>query len=827
MQYLYLFFLLCFSSLVYSREVGDVADFIFADLYIDKQLFPEGTELITPDYDHYFISQANLNTLLTSELTIDFSSKKVSGQLWGETVNFSVDEESIVTLDGEPHIRTDQLSQLNIASTFNARTQVLIVDTQQRHPKSLEKKREERKLILTAMNKKRANQVVLKDQYQWYTAPYVDVQLSASQSKHNTNSTAYVTINQDLAHHQANIVLTESNQDQLNGKLLLTRELSDKIEYQVGDLQGISGVLLDSSGGGLGIQYGTQHSATGKPLIIEGHAEPGSDVELYRNDALFDLVRVNDSGQYRFRPLQIYNSEHSYHLMIQHPDGRRERREVMTQAKSGYNAGQWYPTLTAYTTKASVLRKTRFNPEEKYINPQFNYVLTDQDEINFGKEWLHNLRKKKSLYYLGWERIGQPGKAKWHVKAGKDEHWYYDFKWLKPLSEVHNVSLSAQKGVGLFGSEKINTLSYELNLSDWQASSSFGLSRINKVQFKSLDTYLSYRSGSGSLAGSFGHIEGGDSREQSYSLIGSLSGNWGRARLNWNKTQGLFELNTLALSYAHQFAGYYGTLQLRRSLSERRNVSSLTLSKTFDSLAISANAAYHEASGWQFGLSCSFSFYGPSPLNTMTSQSARNNSALKIRAFYDRNSNQRFDASEPYLPHVTIMHNGNEADMLEQGDEKTLLYLPGNRPATLEIEHNEMGALYLQPEFGLIEANLHPGANQTLDIPFHLQFEAEGLIILMNKNGEEADISGRIPIALTRLTSGEKTVLYTEPDGFFFFDKLKQGAYHLEISPDYIEDKALTCDPCQLSFTLNEQSEQLVVLDDLRLIPNDIADPVH
>lgn len=827
MQYLYvLFFLLSFyCSHTSAREVGDIADFVFADLYVDQQNFPEGAELITDNYEDYYLSQNNLNALLVSHLTIDPTGNRLSGEIWGEQIDIELDEAHWVTLDGEPHIRLDVLLALGIESDFNTRTQVLVFDTRERHPSSQEKKREARKNILAAMQRKRANQLVLNDQYQWYTAPYVDVQLSASDSKQNSSASAYVSVNQDLAHHQAQIILTDSDNDKRNGRFQLSRTLTELSEYQFGDLQGLTGALLQAGGSGLGVQYGATHSSASKPLIIQGYAEPGSDVELYRNDVLFDLVRVTANGQYRFRPLQVFNSNHSYHLMIQSPDGKRVRRAVSHQAHSGYKPGQWYSNLTAYTTKASILKKRRFNPQEKYLNSQLNYVVSAQDEINLGGEWLENTRQKTFLWYLGWERANRSTDAKWSLKAGGHEQFHYDLKWLTPLSTTQTLSLASQRGYGQFGKENINTLNYEQTFNRWQLSSTLGLSQINQLHYKSIDGYLSYQADSGSVSTNVSQIRGDDAHEQQYSMIGSLFGNWGRARFNWNKSTGLFEQHSLALSYANQFSGYHGSLQLRRSFTQRRNTTSFSLSKTFDAMAVNASATYHESNGWQFGLSCSFSFYGSRPLSTISSQSGRQSSSVKLRAFYDRNNNQRFDEQDQYLPDIAVMMHGNKVDTVPHPQARTVLHLPANRPVTLEVEHNELDVLYLQPQFGLIEADLHPGAQPIVDVPFHLQFEAEGIISLRNADGKLADLTGRVALQLTRETSGEQTIIYTESDGFFFFDKLKQGKYHLEVSSHYLAQKALTCDPCQLRFTLDENSEQLVILDDLTLFPTPSEQP--
>ncbi|MCF2908550.1 hypothetical protein L1285_09450 [Pseudoalteromonas sp. DL2-H2.2] len=67
MQYLFVLLLLLslHSTYTSAREVGDIADFVFADLYVDQQNFPEGAELLTHDYEHYFLSQDNLNALLS------------------------------------------------------------------------------------------------------------------------------------------------------------------------------------------------------------------------------------------------------------------------------------------------------------------------------------------------------------------------------------------------------------------------------------------------------------------------------------------------------------------------------------------------------------------------------------------------------------------------------------------------------------------------------------------------------------------------------------------------------------------------------------------
>ena len=67
---------------------------------------------------------------------------------------------------------------------------------------------------------------------------------------------------------------------------------------------------------------------------------------------------------------------------------------------------------------------------------------------------------------------------------------------------------------------------------------------------------------------------------------------------------------------------------------------------------------------------------------------------------------------------------------------------------------------------------------------------------------------------------------YTEPDGFYVLDRLKAGQYKLVIDHEFMTEKNINCEPCELRFSTDDAEEHLLFGDVVTLTENPVVKPL-
>lgn len=813
-----LFFLLIFSYFPYFVS-GAETDYLFVDLYVDGQPFPEGTELVTFDYQTYFISLTALNLTMHSEINWISQEKILSGNLWAKPFNFKPEFE-ITKSDGELLIPIKALSQIEIDPDFDERRQLINFDTRGKHPVIEQKKLEQRKKIIALMASKQANSLDVTADYHTATIPYIDMQLSANFSEKSRGHSLYTNLSQDLAWHQAKIVANKSRGSKFNGEALFQRKVSDVYQYQFGDLRSLSGRLIETAGRGLGFHFGNVLGDNSNLLKIDGFAESGSEIELYKNDVLFDLIVVGESGFYKFKPIEVFSSNSQYHLIVQHPDGRREKKIIGNTVRQLQKVGTWQPSLRVSDSSKSILYKPHTNTfSGKYFNPEFQYALTEESIFGLGYESIQGVKNNQNVAYSSYDYTASPSDTSWNIKFGGSDKVFYEFNWRLPIGTKleSQLAFNSQQKYIQNKKEQFNSFSYDYIGQSFQLNSAVAMAHVENERYISKSMEASYNSGKASFSANIDNISGKSEREEQYSLISSYSSRWGRVRAIWRKTSGFSSQQALTLSYSKMYEGYYLSAQHQVPLHKRKKKTSLSISKSFSSSSVAINASHTEQLGWRVGFSTSFSFYGTNPFKTLSNQTGRNSGTLSIKGYNDLNNDKVHGPDEPLIDGLSITLHGNPFTEVPLENGKRLLYVPANRRVKLKIEQHEADDHFLKPEFGFIETTIHPGSNISVEIPFYQQFEIEGLVTVFNSAGEELSNSGRVPIEFKMKYSDKIHTYYSEPDGFFFFDGIKSGKYTISIPNEYLKQRNLRCDPCRTEIELDRHTEQFVLLEDFNL----------
>lgn len=255
----------------------------------------------------------------------------------------------------------------------------------------------------------------------------------------------------------------------------------------------------------------------------------------------------------------------------------------------------------------------------------------------------------------------------------------------------------------------------------------------------------------------------------------------------------------LDFDLVHQFEPRSIGLTVDRSLSEtialRIGVGhSLTGDKTtniaasttfrlrFADLQIGADYSIPK-NDWRIGARLAFSML-QDPLSgryRFTEPGAAAGGNLAMRAFIDRNGNDRMDPGEEPVPGIIISGAGAEVTTNAKG-EALVTGIGASTTAQLRVNLNDIDFPYVSTPPQVIELNPRPGAVTRLDYALKPTGEVLLRILMRDANGRRIGISA-VDVVLTR--PGAPPVRgRTEFDGSVLFDKITAGAYTVSLDPD-------------------------------------------
>lgn len=166
--------------------------------------------------------------------------------------------------------------------------------------------------------------------------------------------------------------------------------------YTFGDINTVSSSLI--GGGALeeGIRV-SNHPLTGVTsstyTIIRGNAQPGWDIELYRNEVYVDIRHVGTDGLYDFGNVDLYGGDNDFKLLFFGPHGelREEHQKVGVNPLSvGNRKGYWDFSLSRNGTttfqnlyKHGTYAQNAFTGEP-HFGATYEYGLGKLGTANFG-----------------------------------------------------------------------------------------------------------------------------------------------------------------------------------------------------------------------------------------------------------------------------------------------------------------------------------------------------------------------------------------------------------------------------------------------------------
>ncbi|CAM3933627.1 hypothetical protein [Pseudoalteromonas byunsanensis] len=824
-----LFFILLNLLITRSGEAQEYLDFIFADLKIDNRLVSGEVELITRDYENFYLSLQSFNEHLACELILDMNSGLLTGKFWDEEVNKTLSPELFMLEEDEPFVSIRLLAVLSIEYEFNHAKQWLRIITNDMHPRTKELIAQERKKLIAAIKERKASLLVKENEYRAFTAPNMDVNLALKHQK-DAGYYAYAQLTQDLLYHQADIQMSQSDNNELTGEAVFSRKLHMHrvpMSYKFGDVRASQATLSQNVSKGVGLYFGQDERRSQKlQENVSGYIIPGTEVSLFQNDYLLDFVVARDDGFYEFKGLNFRDHRAVYRIRFNYPDGRVEERAISKPSWQGLREGQWTPEFLYVDSSESLLKTYGAKNERKFAMANATYIYSKSTLLRGGLEWSDSEQQSNLIPFTDIEWRDDTGSL-FTSKLGYSDQLIYEGQ-LNINSNNHAVYLQNSKrdmedsivrsrSVGYIYTGEV----FKFDSRYYDASSSGFNAQEQGVEFK-----LGYSAKGHSHYISWNNQVSGFSADK-VSFVSSYNSSWGALNLSLSREFYERKADQFMLSYNKYWQGYNFSTSVRYAPERKDTTTKFRLSKSLESVSLSFSLSNSTAGESVATLNFSFSFHGKAPLKTLSSSSYRRGSVVKNWAFLDSNYNGMWDGelSEPILNGVKLKASQQRPKEFVSEEQSHMVGVDVYDPTIFHVDAESLDNPFLIPVFPTVQLESHPGGVIDVALPFQQVFEAEGEVIKFNAQGKQERNSGFVPLEILTL-EGEQSSLReysTEHDGFFIIDRLQKGQYLLTVPEQYLRDHNLECENCQQVIDTQMADDYIFFLEPIKLIPKAIA----
>lgn len=824
--FLLLLLLLCGKS--------QAEEFLYLEPFMDMRGFDGEVEVYTEDMEALFVSLESLKEVLKVELSIKngritgwffYQNNPVEGDLnqgWVKIKDkqYTLGGRDIIEVEEQYFIATKVLEKwLDIKVQVEINRLLINFDTQGRHPYFESMKRKSRYGALDMLKTQEQAVSVIDNQYQWFSWPYSDLQINHTMGQNQQTSGVLGSVF-DLSGHAIDLLASHNN-GLTSYRMTARREGSwqdNHFHYEVGDVFFPAGKFLRGSfsGRGLAIHGNPLSRNYSRNFIVEGL--PGWEVELYRDDQLIDYSQLDELGQYQFEGIDISAGQNSYKAVMYGPNGEiREQHFNFNVSNMGLYKGKWLPELYLIDPDVPTLGDTtRQSSFGRTAVGRLNYGLTNN--INLGVGMINDFDDAdKQTAFVEMLYISKTQVLDLGVGA-------------PTISDdlSHSLDYSINTGIGTFQLSNYNAYLYE------QTAFQKGSTARWRHNIKRLDMSLGYSTldqgsqTSNQIDGSFGvqledtqlSSQFGFSDNDNYNISTVARLRLGeqlvQLRGEYGKSQGQTRQQIFG-SWRKQFGLH--SVNINASYQPRSNNHNFTaeVSSQFDYIRFGARLRHDPQQKFTLALTMSTAFAWDAPWSSLSRNSYNQAARVKVRTYKDNNDNQQFDSGDTPLSGVKFVTSQKLKSVKDTQGNHTLYGLPSYRPQYLEINTDQLDDPFVSPQKDKFQLTSHPGGEVHIDIPFYDIYEVEGDIQILQPDGNVKG-KGVVPIYLVKngqiIQEGK-----SEYDGYFLFDKVMPGQYHVVIAAHWLEKKGLVVrEDVELKLNLDSNSDSMVTMEPIVLI---------
>ena len=590
---------------------------------------------------------------------------------------------------------------------------------------------------------------------------------------------------------------------------------------QLGDVSTKTSRLAQGSVQGRGILF-TNASHKKKvnfdSLTVEGIAEPGWEVELYRNNQLLGFQVVSDLGEYRFEDVQLNYNQTTIKVVLYGPQGQIETREEV------------------YNISRDMLRPGETTYEVGIIDAERNLIPVGDENVVRESGFARNLSVEHGLSSrvtafgslndlptdIGNQRFATLGlkfslfDALGAVEAYRslDGGSAIDFNFSRVFMGT-NVNLRAallndfeSDIVGYGDDADVVKIRASANRSFRLPFGSLGLNLATNYERRKNGTYFTDFDTGQNL--SFNKFRFSNNTSSNFGVLGHQS-TTGRFNMYYNHSLDWrfraavdyrlypfkqIDRTSAELRYRNQ-NGLTAALDTEYNVQTTGKKFGAQLGYDFGTFDSSIDLDWQQENGVRALLRTRFSLapYGLNSKYIYDSKNLSNNSALNGRVFYDNNYDGIFSEGDEWAADALIKIDRSRSK--PSAGDGVASYI-GPEKLEYETVSLDLGGVenpYIIPAQSEFKTILRPGTAQQFDFPIVRTGIVEGNVY---------DHEGPIPSIGVQLVDSQNQMVgetKTAFDGYYSFEYVRPGDYTVRIDPEITQ---VSIPPRSVSVTSEE-----------------------
>lgn len=538
---------------------------------------------------------------------------------------------------------------------------------------------------------------------------------------------------------------------------------------------------------------------------VEGDALPGSEVELYFNDALYDYQEITQNGQYRFLAPLTYGSSR-LRLRIYDPAGGVREQTRRIQVPFNYlptgelnyhiNAGRVDNPIFGSTQRSNILQGDVAygisNWLTQKVGVEYLDEFSDQTPLFYSttsarllEQYLVSFDVAPTAFYRASASAIYASSASWDV-----EYSYYDNSGIyNILGNDHEIFgniflpfslFNRPSNIRLVGNHSITP---STSRTRYSVDLNTRMDRLN-LRFR----YSDNQSGPFVLQPSLGSELSTSATyfvSRSAKLPRAMQGMFLRGELSYNPN--LTELNQIDLQVSRSIFEN-GRIQASASRNFIGNFNLLSLGLTIDFKATrTTSTARSTRNGASFSQNVlgSIGFDDQNKKVIFANRQQVGRSATSVRLFVDNNNSGFYDEGDEIVEENAVRIGRSGVTNLGRDGIVHISQLQSYNRINMEINRSAIENPLLIPELEKFSLVTDPNRYKPIDIPFYRSGVISGIVVRQIGSAEEPQSGLRL--YLSNENDNFQKELRTFNDGSFYAYEIPPGKYNLSIDKNQLE----------------------------------------
>ncbi len=606
--------------------------------------------------------------------------------------------------------------------------------------------------------------------------------------------------------------------------------------YQMGDISTVNIPLIGGGGQeqGVSVSNAPTDITTQTSTELRGNAQPGWDVELYRNDVYMSINHVDVTGQYDFQNVQIVLGDNDMKLLFYGPHGEihEEHRHILVDptllsGKTGYysaslsrnNVNTYNPIpanapngpgigdpnmaadyqygLGQFGTADFGIRRHSDNGEERTFSEAglasyvggiyFNANMGMDDATHAATESLtarRNFDKQTAVMSYVWSSQG------------------YNTAAAGAKATIKDTTIASLSGPLPGKFLALSNMNYSLNATDtnnYDSSNTISLTpslttRVNNLSVTGGVAYNRATDPKGAVT---------DTETASFTGHGFIyGGNW---RVTDNYTvKPIFRPTETDVEYNHSISDNIDTTTLVKYTNASNLLQgSLALNWRLPKATVSPTISDDTTQNLTVGVNVHFGTVADPYSHTYSMYNAflSGTGGVAARVFYDKNGTGIYEPGDELMSDVVV--KALQVHRSATTDTRGIAFIPDisqNTVTDIIADASTFKDSYDISLFEGVSVRTHPGSVTQLDFPVVTGGELDGQADVVDAKGEHK-AAGNLRISLIAPDGREEKVVSAAYDGYYAISTIRPGVYYLTAETQDDETEAGAFTPKMLVFT--------------------------